>query len=208
MAGDNSSTNGERRASTADAQAAKPSMQAHTTTTMGPPPPPASNQSLASQKAPPSCQGSGKPPETTSDKGEPAKIAPTQIPDSSHDTYHSATQGTDTREDTDPLSPSEMSDPSERIEDFDWENHETRYHKKMDEFRNSENEIIDEFQSLCQYFNVWAQAGADHEVERSFKRMRTQTTLVHHHESELEDKRQHYIQVVNAFKSALQLLAK
>ncbi len=150
MAGDNSSTNGERRASTADAQAAKPSMQAHTTTTMGPPPPPASNQSLASQKAPPSCQGSGKPPETTSDKGEPAKIAPTQIPDSSHDTYHSATQGTDTREDTDPLSPSEMSDPSERIEDFDWENHETRYHKKMDEFRNSENEIIDEFQSLCQ----------------------------------------------------------
>ncbi|KAI7356558.1 hypothetical protein KC336_g22192 [Hortaea werneckii] len=69
-----------------------------------------------------------------------------------------------------------------------------------------EHSILYEFSSLCEYFGVWAQASETHEVGRSYKRLKTQVAYVENRESELESKRQHYIKVVDAFKSALELL--
>ncbi|GAB1744556.1 hypothetical protein NU219Hw_g1960t1 [Hortaea werneckii] len=97
-------------------------------------------------------------------------------------------------------------EPHDRIEDFDWDDLRRRYHSKMNEITAKEHSILDEFSSLCEYFGVWAQASETHEVGRSFKRLKTQVAYVENRENELESKRQHYIKVVDAFRSALELL--
>ncbi|KAK0352805.1 hypothetical protein LTR02_015307 [Friedmanniomyces endolithicus] len=112
------------------------------------------------------------------------------------------------------------SEPHDRIADFDWTDLERRYHHRMDELGATEHQIYDEFNQLCdvnfpyeahdmdaddaQFFGVWAATSQVHEVDRSYKRLKTQMTLVQQHEDELERKRD--IKVVEAFKSALQLL--
>ncbi|TKA82857.1 hypothetical protein B0A55_00984 [Friedmanniomyces simplex] len=106
------------------------------------------------------------------------------------------------------------SEPHDRIADFDWTDLERRYHHRMGELGRTENQIYEDFNQLCDasrqrkqaFFSVWAATSHTHEVDRSYKRLKTQTTLVQHQEDELERKRGHYIKVVEAFKSALQLL--
>ncbi|KAL1585756.1 hypothetical protein WHR41_05147 [Cladosporium halotolerans] len=97
-------------------------------------------------------------------------------------------------------------EPANAIEAFDWEDLESRYHHHMQDFAAQEQDIYTSFNELCGYFSVWAETGHTREVDRSFKRLKTQSTLVRHHEEELESKRHHYVKVVDAFKSALQLL--
>ncbi|KAI6789426.1 hypothetical protein KC361_g8526 [Hortaea werneckii] len=97
-------------------------------------------------------------------------------------------------------------EPHDRMEDFDWDDLRQRYHSKMNGVTAKEHSILYEFSSLCEYFGVWAQASETHEVGRSYKRLKTQVACVENRESELESKRQHYIKVVDAFKSALELL--
>ncbi|KAF2772056.1 hypothetical protein EJ03DRAFT_267557 [Teratosphaeria nubilosa] len=101
---------------------------------------------------------------------------------------------------------STTSDPNERIEDFDWTSLQQRYHDRMRELGGQEQRIFVDFNELCNYFGVWADASRTHEVGRSFKRLKTQIAYVRHEEDQLESKRQHYIKVVQAFQSALQLL--
>ncbi|TKA38628.1 hypothetical protein B0A54_09564 [Friedmanniomyces endolithicus] len=96
------------------------------------------------------------------------------------------------------------SEPHDMIAEFDWTDLERRYHRRMDELGATEHQIYDEFNQLCDFFAVWAATSQVHEVDRSYKRLKTQMTLVQHHEAELERKRD--IKVVEAFKSALQLL--
>ncbi|KAK0795969.1 hypothetical protein LTR02_003854 [Friedmanniomyces endolithicus] len=114
------------------------------------------------------------------------------------------------------------SEPHDRIAEFDWTDLERRYHHRMEGLGATEHQIYDEFNQLCdvhnlhqahdwnaddaQFFGVWAATSQVHEVDRSYKRLKTRMTLVQHHEEELERKRGHYIKVVEAFKSALQLL--
>ncbi|KAK0260075.1 hypothetical protein LTS09_005410 [Friedmanniomyces endolithicus] len=114
------------------------------------------------------------------------------------------------------------SEPHDMIAEFDWTDLERRYHRRMDELGATEHQIYDEFNQLCdvidphkahdvdadraQFFAVWAATSQVHEVDRSYKRLKTQMTLVQHHEAELERKRGPDIKVVEAFKSALQLL--
>ncbi|KAK5172322.1 uncharacterized protein LTR77_003960 [Saxophila tyrrhenica] len=185
-----------------------PSVPAHST--MGPPtlPSPKSNGQSGPAKVPPSGQGSKKPSPPRTNGGQMVNDPSRQMPNSSHEVYSAARHGPEIDEDQGSPELSDQSDPEDRIENFDWTDHESRYHAKMNEFRETENEIVNEFRSLCQYFDVWARAGADQEVDRSFKRMKTQAALVQHHEDELEKTRQHYIEVVNAFKGALALLQR
>ncbi|OCK80524.1 hypothetical protein K432DRAFT_443091 [Lepidopterella palustris CBS 459.81] len=58
------------------------------------------------------------------------------------------------------------------------------------------------------FFTIWADTSQSHEAERSFKRLRTRMAHVQNSEEKLETTRLHYIQVVKAFESALQLLNK
>ncbi|GAB7334011.1 hypothetical protein MBLNU13_g06107t2 [Cladosporium sp. NU13] len=97
-------------------------------------------------------------------------------------------------------------EPADQIAPFDWVGLEQRYHHQMGQYATEEQELYRSFNELCGYFYVWAEAGHAHEVDRSFKRMKTQITLVQHNEEALESKRLHYVKVVEAFKSALQLL--
>ncbi|OQO00373.1 hypothetical protein B0A48_13721 [Cryoendolithus antarcticus] len=99
-----------------------------------------------------------------------------------------------------------VDDPAEPIEQFDWDDLCARYGKSMDDLTDRENQIWAEFNNLSNMFNAWVTASEQHEIERSSKRLKTQTTLVRHHEGQLEEKRQHYIKVVEAFQSALKLL--
>ncbi|EMC95293.1 hypothetical protein BAUCODRAFT_47991, partial [Baudoinia panamericana UAMH 10762] len=96
--------------------------------------------------------------------------------------------------------------PEDKIAEYHWEDLQERYHNKMKELTAREAAIFTEFNQLCEFFACWAATSQIHEVDRSFKRLKTQVTFVQHEELELEQKREHYIKVVEAFKSALQLL--
>ncbi|KAG9188670.1 hypothetical protein G6011_07375 [Alternaria panax] len=100
----------------------------------------------------------------------------------------------------------EDSDPAQSIDDFDWDDLHLRYHKAMEGCQNEESELMQEWESLMAYFRVWANSGHDHETDRTYLRLRTRMTYVQNSEQELEKKRNHYISVVKAFESALNLL--
>ncbi|KAK3714736.1 hypothetical protein LTR37_007716 [Vermiconidia calcicola] len=175
----------------------KPSTQAHS---MPPPQSPASSMGPPSQKPPRSGQGTVS---AQSSQSPPARPGSTQ-----HDAAKQQkpiSDVSDESSDDTVESDSAQVDPQAKIENFDWQDLQQRYHDKIAELDATEHNILGEFNSLCDYFSVWAQTGSHREVDRSFKRLKTQMTLVQHHESELEAKRQHYIQVVNAFKIAMLL---
>lgn len=66
--------------------------------------------------------------------------------------------------------------------------------------------LTEEWESLMTYFRLWAQSGHLHETDRTYSRLCTRTSYVKHSEDTLEQKRNHYISVVKAFESALNLL--
>ncbi|KAF2230742.1 hypothetical protein EV356DRAFT_323936 [Viridothelium virens] len=97
-------------------------------------------------------------------------------------------------------------EPDEPMQYFNWSGLEMRYHDMIKERNQVEHQLLQDFDHLSQFFCQWATAGALRETDRSYKRLKTQATFVNHEERQLEQKRQHYVQVVNAFRSALDLL--
>ncbi|PPJ50137.1 hypothetical protein CBER1_04824 [Cercospora berteroae] len=97
--------------------------------------------------------------------------------------------------------------PDQPIEGFDWNGLIYDYHQKTSVLDQQENEIMEGCRQLMDFFEAWAVVGSRKETARSFKRLKTQMAYVEREEYDLDQKRLHYIQVVNAFKSALQLLA-
>ncbi|OQN99444.1 hypothetical protein B0A48_14421 [Cryoendolithus antarcticus] len=118
-----------------------------------------------------------------------------------HDTRSDSRKPSDGSSDT-----AAIDSPAEPIKDLDWGDLYARYGKCMDQLTHEENQIWADFNNLSDMFNAWVTASERHELERSSKRLKTQTTLVRHHEGQLEEKRQHYVKVVEAFQSALKLL--
>ncbi|KAF2088274.1 hypothetical protein K490DRAFT_64953 [Saccharata proteae CBS 121410] len=100
----------------------------------------------------------------------------------------------------------EQSDPTEELAEFDWTDLQERYHDAMKKLQAEETQIGIEFTDLMKFFELWAQTTAAHEVDRSFTRLMTRSAHVRISEAQLEEKRQHYMKVVNAFQSALNLL--
>ncbi|KAF1912261.1 hypothetical protein BDU57DRAFT_458291 [Ampelomyces quisqualis] len=98
------------------------------------------------------------------------------------------------------------SDPAEQIREFNWHELHQRYHDVMNDCHIQEAQLAQEWESLMNYFRVWAESGHDHETDRTFQRLKTRTSYVQHSEATLEQKRSHYISVVKAFESALSLL--
>ncbi|EDU50548.1 hypothetical protein PtrSN002B_008676 [Pyrenophora tritici-repentis] len=128
----------------------------------------------------------------------------TERPPSAQQTQDDADDPADSKSEAD--SEEEESDPADRIADFDWEDLHVRYHEAMKGCHEEEAALMHEWEALMNYFRVWAQSGHEHETERTFSRLRTRTTFVQHEEDTLEQKRNHYINVVKAFESALSLL--
>ncbi|KAF2252770.1 hypothetical protein BU26DRAFT_420202 [Trematosphaeria pertusa] len=97
-------------------------------------------------------------------------------------------------------------DPAEKIPTFDWANLEERYHDAINQCSDEEAELMLEWKQLMDFFKIWAEAGHYHETDRTFSRLRTRMAYVENSENRLEKMRQHYIDVVKAFESALALL--
>ncbi|KAI1809915.1 hypothetical protein GGS20DRAFT_569853 [Poronia punctata] len=90
---------------------------------------------------------------------------------------------------------------------FDWEDFEDRYEKALQEADEHERQILEEFEKLVKYFNVWASASSVHDNERAVKRLQTRERYVRLAEQSLSQKKQHLAEVVKAFQSALALLS-
>ncbi|KAH7076808.1 hypothetical protein BKA63DRAFT_290654 [Paraphoma chrysanthemicola] len=97
-------------------------------------------------------------------------------------------------------------DPADKIVDFDWNALHERYHQAMAGCHDEEGELAKEWESLMNFFRIWAESGHDQETDRTFQRLRTRTAYVQHSEEKLESTRKHYVEVVKAFESALNLL--
>ncbi|KAI1431377.1 hypothetical protein GGR50DRAFT_679902 [Xylaria sp. CBS 124048] len=90
---------------------------------------------------------------------------------------------------------------------FDWEDFEDRYEKALQEADDRERQMLEEFEQLIKYFNVWASASSTHDNERAVKRLQTRERYVRLSEQSLSQKKQHLTEVVKAFQSALALLS-
>lgn len=54
---------------------------------------------------------------------------------------------------------------------FDWDEFEARFEEALAKANEGEQELLDEFESLIKYFNVWASAASVHDTERGIKRL-------------------------------------
>ncbi|KAK3336623.1 hypothetical protein B0T19DRAFT_410042 [Cercophora scortea] len=91
---------------------------------------------------------------------------------------------------------------------FDWDEFETRYEEALAEGNRHEQELLEEFETLVRYFNVWASAASVHDTERGVKRLQTRERYVKIAEQSLLQKKKHLTEVVRAFQSALALLSQ
>ncbi|ORY14578.1 hypothetical protein BCR34DRAFT_479246 [Clohesyomyces aquaticus] len=97
-------------------------------------------------------------------------------------------------------------DPAEPIISLDWDNLAERYHQQMADCEKRDAALMEEWENLMAFFQIWASSGNAHETERTYHRLYTRMAHVQNSESKLEKTRQHYTNVVKAFESALQLL--
>lgn len=123
-------------------------------------------------------------------------------PNAQHTTTHAQALSSEDAEMED-----DDSDPAEQIQDFDWDELLSRYHAAMAECEENQVALMQEWEDLNNFFQVWAQAGHIQETNRTYSRLKTRATHVQHSEENLEQKRLHYVSVVHAFESALRLLA-
>ncbi|KAI1081963.1 hypothetical protein F5B20DRAFT_578737 [Whalleya microplaca] len=90
---------------------------------------------------------------------------------------------------------------------FDWDDFRERYEQALQEADEQEKQLLDEFDQLVKYFNVWASASSAHDNERAIKRLQTRERHVRLSEQTLSQRKQHLSEVVKAFQSALALLS-
>lgn len=100
--------------------------------------------------------------------------------------------------------------PGGQLNSFDWDDLETRFEKALADANQNEQALLDEFEDLIKYFNVWASTASTHDNERAAKRYRatrclflkgisrltrsrlqTRTHFVKLKETDLASKRQH-----------------
>ncbi|KFH43839.1 hypothetical protein ACRE_053870 [Hapsidospora chrysogenum ATCC 11550] len=89
---------------------------------------------------------------------------------------------------------------------YDWDDFERRYEEALREADAHEREVLKEADNLSRYFRAWASAASAHDDERAVKRLQTRKRFVNLAEERMEQKQQHYEEVVKAFESALALL--
>ncbi|KAH7635047.1 hypothetical protein B0T09DRAFT_327854 [Sordaria sp. MPI-SDFR-AT-0083] len=94
------------------------------------------------------------------------------------------------------------------LPNFDWDDFVTRYTESLSAADAQEQELLEEFQQLVQYFNVWASSSSAHDTDRAVKRLQTRERYVRLSEQNLAQRRKHLTEVVRAFQSALALLSQ
>ena len=97
-------------------------------------------------------------------------------------------------------------DPQVRLEEYDWAELEEQFTKRMEAFKAVEEGIWEEWKGWGELFGAWASTISVHDEERASKRLRTRIAFTQGSEEKLEQKRQHYVKVVQAFEAALALM--
>jgi len=97
-------------------------------------------------------------------------------------------------------------DPSVRLEEYDWAELEEQFTRRMEDFKAVEDGIWEEWKGWGELFGAWASTISEHDEQRASKRLRTRIAFTQGKEENLEQKRQHYIKVVQAFEAALALM--
>lgn len=97
-------------------------------------------------------------------------------------------------------------DPQVRLEEYDWAELEDQFTKRMEAFKAVEEGIMEDWKAWGELFGAWASTISVHDEERASKRLRTRIAYTLGSEENLEQKRQHYIKVVQAFEAALALM--
>lgn len=92
------------------------------------------------------------------------------------------------------------------IDPMDWTAFEMDYMKALKVVDDEEGALLTEFEKVADAFTRWAEASGGHDNERAVKRLKTRERFVELSEHELEKKKKHYAEVVDAFKKALALL--
>ncbi|PVH83429.1 hypothetical protein DL98DRAFT_513311 [Cadophora sp. DSE1049] len=119
---------------------------------------------------------------------------------------HETQQPDETDEEDEEDEEEEDEDPG--LPKFDWSDFEQRYTESLKKQHEEEVEIIDEFDLYATSFMVWAQAAAQRDNGRMSKRLRTRVRFTQLAENSLEDKKNHYLEVVGAFQAAMNMLRR
>lgn len=96
--------------------------------------------------------------------------------------------------------------PNTPLPNFDWSDLENRYRAMIAQKVTEEAEVWEEFCKITDYFGAWCSASSRHETNRGLKRHKTQAYFVRAEEQQLEERRKHYVKVIEAFRSALSML--
>ena len=82
-------------------------------------------------------------------------------------------------------------DPQVRLEEYDWEELEEQFARRMEAFKKAEEGIWMEWREWGEVFKAWASTISVHDEDRASKRLRTRIAYTQNSEEALEAKRQH-----------------
>ncbi|EGD85595.1 hypothetical protein H112_06504 [Trichophyton rubrum D6] len=99
-----------------------------------------------------------------------------------------------------------LSGLARELEGCTWEQLQQRFAEEMDERSRAENILQKETADLLEVFMAWSQTTTFRDEDRAYKRFKTRMDHVQKSETNLEEKKVHYANVVKAFESALALL--
>ncbi|PLN75516.1 hypothetical protein BDW42DRAFT_37510 [Aspergillus taichungensis] len=94
----------------------------------------------------------------------------------------------------------------EDLKNYDWEQLQERYLDLMEKHGETEEQLQAQISNLLEIFAGWSRVTVVRDETRAFKRFKTQLEHVQNSEDTLEQKRKHYVAVVEAFENALALL--
>lgn len=92
------------------------------------------------------------------------------------------------------------------LEEFDWDGFHDRYYRELSDIIEDDNAVIAEFDRFSEAFAIWARSSTAGDTTRAGKRLKTRERYIELAEESLEEKKEHYVHVVEAFKNALKLL--
>lgn len=167
---------------------------------------PTSGQPLSQSvdEGPPDVNPSGRTSSGQQSSPTPAPRSQTHV--SNNDPAHQSNGGSEPKGRNGSPSINDVGDSKDVLEEFGWDDLEDRFCAAMDKFKKIEEDIGEEFREWLEVFAAWASVTSLHEPDRAHKRLRTRMAWVQRAETDLEEKRVHYVKVVKAFESALVLL--
>ncbi|RAL59968.1 hypothetical protein DID88_000594 [Monilinia fructigena] len=102
----------------------------------------------------------------------------------------------------------DSSAPKRDLGPMNWSDFEERYATAIERLSEEEDQLVQNFQNLSEAFQIWADSSSERDNGRAWKRLRTRERYVQIQERTLEEKKQHYLKVVQAFKQALELFSE